>query len=55
MTQDKKRPPADKRPYRAPRLAAYGDVRAITQTIANTGNLDTSDPRARLRNTGDTG
>lgn len=29
-----------RRPYRAPSLTVYGDVRTITRTVGNKGNLD---------------
>ena len=38
-------PPADrtdapKKRYETPKLAVYGDLRQITQTVSNTGNAD---------------
>ena len=46
MTQEKSRPGRDKKPYHRPRLTAFGDVRAITQTVANFQMLDGRNPRA---------
>ncbi len=45
MTRKRDRPRQDKKPYHRPRLTAYGDVRAITQTTANFRNYDGRPPR----------
>lgn len=33
-------PEARKKPYQTPKMVAYGDLRAITQTKGNTGDMD---------------
>ena len=37
---DQPAPPKPKRPYRAPVLHVYGDIRAITRAVGTTGLSD---------------
>lgn len=39
-SQDPPIPPRRKRPYRAPVLLVYGDIRAITRAVGTTGLAD---------------
>lgn len=47
MTDEKRPSTRDKKTYSRPRLTAYGDVRAITQTVANFGMSDNRPRRSR--------
>ncbi len=56
LNEEKSGRSGDKKPYSRPRLTTYGDVRAITQSVANNGNYDGASRRGPGPfNTGDTG
>jgi hypothetical protein len=45
------KPPAPKRPYKAPRLIVHGDLRTLTQSKKGTSNDGGSKPKTRLSGT----